>query len=117
MNFEEAREKHARWRFELRSAIVDRRMLDVDMIAKSDLCSVGKWLLGEAKTRYARLAGYAVCVSSQAAFHIEAAKVATRINAGQYDEAGDMLGLGSAYSLASATFGQALNALEREAEG
>ncbi|MEO8501126.1 MAG: CZB domain-containing protein [Vicinamibacteria bacterium] len=115
MNFEEAREKHAQWRFTFRSAIVDRTTLDLAAIAQGDRCAVGRWLHGEARARYAGLPSYGGCLSTHDAFHVEASRVATLINAGRYDEAGELLGLGSAYSLASATFGQALNALEAEA--
>ena len=115
MNFDEAREKHAQWRFKFRNAILKKETFDVDVIAKDDRCDLGKWLHGEAKAKYSRLSSYADCVKKHAHFHVEASKVAKVINAQKYEEALALLDIGSGFSIASAAIGTALNALEKEA--
>lgn len=115
MNFEEARKKHAEWRLKFRSAISAKATLDADTIAKDNCCDLGKWLYGDAKTKYVKFPSYADCVKKHSQFHIEASKVARLINARQYDEAQALLGMGSGFSSASGAIGSALDALEKDA--
>jgi len=115
MDFDEARNKHAEWRFKFRSAITKKETLDADAIAKDDRCDLGRWLHGEAKAKYSRLSSYADCVKTHAHFHIEASKVANVINAQKYEEARALLGIGSGFSTASAAIGWALDVLQKEA--
>jgi methyl-accepting chemotaxis protein len=115
MNFDEAREKHAQWRFKFRGAITQKETMDAVAIAKDDRCDLGKWLHGEAKGKYSRLSGYADCVNKHAHFHIAASNVAKVINAKKYEEARALLDMGSEFSLASAAIGSALDVLEKEA--
>jgi methyl-accepting chemotaxis protein len=115
MNFEEARKKHAEWRVKFRSAISAKATLDASTIAKDNCCDLGKWLYGEAKSKYAALPSYQACVKKHAAFHVEASKVACVINSKKYDDAQAMLGIGSGFSSASGAIGNALDALERDA--
>ncbi len=115
MNFEEARKKHAEWRVKFRSAITTKATLDATAIAKDNCCDLGKWLHGEAKTKYAALPSYQECVKKHANFHLEASKIAGVINAKKYDEAQSMLGIGTGFSSASGAIGNALDALERDA--
>lgn len=115
MNFDEAKQKHAEWRFKFKTAIVKKETLDAEAIAKDDRCDLGKWLHGDAKIKYAKLPGYAECLKRHAQFHIEASKVAKAINARKFDEAQTMLGMGSGFSSASGAIGAALDELEKEA--
>lgn len=115
MNFDEARQKHADWRVKFRSAITRKEKLDPAAIAKDDRCDLGKWLHGEAKAKYSGLPSYRECVERHAHFHLEASKVAESINAAKYDEAGELLAMGSGFSKASAAIGVALDGLEKEA--
>ena len=115
MNFDEARQKHADWRVKFRNAITKKETLDPAAIAKDDRCDLGKWLHGEAKKKYSALPAYAECVKHHAHFHVEASKVAERINAAKYDEAQALLAMGSGFSRASASIGTALDQMERAA--
>jgi hypothetical protein len=115
MNFEEARKKHAEWRVKFRTAITSKATLDAPAIAKDNCCDLGKWLHGEAKSKYAALPSYLECVKKHAAFHTEASKIAGVINSKKYDEAQSMLGIGTGFSAASGAIGTALDALERDA--
>jgi hypothetical protein len=117
MNFDEARNKHADWRFSFRTAITKKESLDVDSIARDDRCDLGKWLHGEAKGKYARLSSYADCVKKHAHFHLEASKVAKVINTKNYEAAHALLDIGSGFSAASAAIGSALDVLQKEAGG
>jgi methyl-accepting chemotaxis protein len=112
MNFDEAREKHAQWRVKFRNAITKKETLDPAVIARDDRCDLGKWLHGEARAKFSTLPAYAECMKHHAHFHVEASKVAERINAAKYDEAQAMLGMGSGFSRASASIGTALDQLE-----
>jgi hypothetical protein len=115
MNFDEARDKHAQWRFKFRGAITQKETMDAAAIAKDDRCDLGKWLHGDAKGKYSRLTSYADCVKKHAHFHLAASEVAKKINARQFDEARALLAMGTDFSLASAAIVSALNALEQEA--
>lgn len=115
MNFEEARKKHAEWRFTFRSAITTKATLDAEAIAKDNCCDLGKWLYGDAKIKFAKYPSYTECVKKHAQFHVEASKVARVINARKYDEAQALLGMGTGFSSASGAIGSALDTLEKDA--
>src|SRR5512140_1442267 len=112
MNFDEARDKHAQWRFKFHGENTKKETMDAVAIAKDDRCDLGKWLHGEAKGKYSRLSGYGNCVKKHADFHIAAGNVAKLINAKKYEEARALLEMGSGFSLASAAIGSALDVLE-----
>lgn len=110
-----ALEAHAEWRYRLRAAIVGKRRLDAEMVARDDACPLGKWLHGEAKEQYWALKSYERCVAEHARFHAQAGKVAEAINAGEYARAQAMIANESAYTAASLSVGAAIKALEIEA--
>ncbi|HXD39760.1 MAG TPA: CZB domain-containing protein [Ramlibacter sp.] len=115
MNLENAIAAHAEWKSRLRIAIRKQEKLDADEIALDDQCPLGKWLHGEGKGQYGRLAYFSNCVTKHAQFHKSAAHVARTINAGKYGEAQTMLGLGSPYAEASTAVAVAIIHLRREA--
>ena len=115
MNLNEALEAHADWRYRFHDAIVNRRPVDVATIARDDLCVLGRWLHGEAKSRYSTLKSYAACHAEHAHFHREAAKVADASNAGRYQEAVAMLSAPSNYAAAWITASFAIKAFMTEA--
>jgi len=88
--------------------------LDAVTIGADNCCELGKWLHGDAKRKFGRLAIYTDTVNKHAAFHKEAGKVATAINAGQFDEASNMLGMKTPYAIASSAVGVALMAFNSE---
>lgn len=114
MNLDQASQAHATWKVKLRAAIVKKEELDAATIARDDCCELGKWLHGEARTRYGRWASYRDCVSRHAGFHREAGAVARLINAGAYAEAEAALNAGTAYATASGAVASAILGLKKE---
>lgn len=94
-------QNHEKWQTKFRTAMTQHLMMDPVIIGKDNYCQLGKLLHGEAKAKYGELSSYTDCVSSHAAFHMEAAKVAQTINSKNYVEAKNMLGKGSALANAS----------------
>lgn len=116
MDLNNAVGKHAEWKVKFRSAISKQEQLDVATIAKDNCCDLGKWLHGEAKASFGRLASHAECVKKHATFHVEAGKVAAAINAKKYAEAETMIGNGTSYAHASSAVGVAIMQLKKEAK-
>jgi hypothetical protein len=115
MDLNEAIKKHAEWKLKFRKAITDHETMDAATISKDNCCDLGKWLYGDAKTKFGKLSSHAECVAKHAAFHVEAGKVATTINAKKYEEAENMLGSGTGYASASGAVGVAIMNLKKEA--
>jgi hypothetical protein len=115
MNLESAIGKHAEWKMKFRNAISKQEQLDAASIAKDNCCDLGKWLHGEGKTQYSKLDSYVECVKTHAAFHQEAGKVASAINARKYAEAEAMIDGGTVYAKASSAVGIAVMHLKKEA--
>lgn len=115
MDLESAIQKHAEWKTKFRTAISGHQTMDVATISKDNCCELGKWLHGDAKAKYGRLASLADCVTRHASFHTEAGKVAAAINAKKFAEAEAMLGAGTAYTNASSAVGGAIVKLKKEA--
>lgn len=115
MDLDNAIRKHGEWKLKFRSAIANQASSDAASISRDGSCDLGKWLHGEARTRYAHLSSRADCLARHAAFHVEAGKVASTINAKKYDEAQAMLGAGTRYASASSAVGVAIIRLKKEA--
>jgi Chemoreceptor zinc-binding domain len=115
MDLASAIAKHAEWKLKLRSAILKNETMDAGTLAKDNCCELGKWLHGEAKTKFARLSSYSDCVSKHATFHAEAGKVAVAINSKNYSVAEAMLNAGTPYTAASNAVGGAIIKLKKEA--
>ena len=115
MDLSQAIQKHAEWKLKFRSAISGKETLDAATIAKDNCCELGKWLHGEGKIKYSKLASHADCTSKHASFHIEAGKVAAAINAKKYIEAEAMLGGNTPYASASGDVAVAITRLKKEA--
>jgi methyl-accepting chemotaxis protein len=115
MDLTQAIEKHSEWKAKFRSAIAKHETMDADKISLDNCCELGKWLYGESKVKFGKLASYTECVSKHAVFHKEAGKVATAINAKKYVEVLDMLAPGAPYATASSAVGVAIMKLKKEA--
>lgn len=107
--------RHTEWKTRLLAAISNNETLDTATIAKDTCCDLGKWLHGDAKTRFGALTSHANCVAQHARFHIEASKVAAAINTRKYTDAQTMLGPGTAYSYASSAVQVAISNLKTQA--
>lgn len=115
MDLDNAAQTHGEWKLRLRLAITKKEFVDTQVIARDDCCALGKWLHGEARQRYAGLAALGACVTQHAAFHREAGKVASAINAGDYANAEKMLDAGTPYSKVSSAVVAAILTLKKQA--
>ena len=114
IDFDAAIGRHAEWKFRLRGAITRKEKLDVATISKDDQCVLGKWLHGNAAQKYGALACFKTCLADHAAFHREAGRVASEINAGNFAKAEEMLDYGTPYSNASQSVSKAIKELRDE---
>ncbi|MCK9395546.1 MAG: methyl-accepting chemotaxis protein [Methylobacter sp.] len=114
IDLDKALEKHSEWKVKLRAAISKREEMDAATISKDDCCDLGKWLHGDAKSQLGHKPSYSDCVSKHAAFHIEAGRVASMINAKKFSEAETMLGNGSFFVSASTAVGVAIMRLKKD---
>lgn len=114
MNLDSAVSKHGEWKIKLRTAIARNEKLEQFSISRDNNCELGKWLHGEAKTKYGNLSTYRECVEKHAKFHTEVGKIASVINAGRKTEAEAMLGVSTPFSTASQNVGLAIMRLKRE---
>jgi len=115
MNFDDALAAHMNWKVKLRTAIGEKAQLDAATISRDDACVLGKWLHGEARTKYGKLPTYHQCMTAHAAFHREAGKIAKLINENKLPEAEAALGAGKPYSSASHTAVLAIQLLKKDA--
>ncbi len=115
MDLDSAIGKHAEWKMKFRNAITKQETMDAATISSDNCCELGKWLHGEAKMKFGRLASHADCVQKHAAFHVEAGKVASAINAKKFTEADAMLNGGTVYAQVSSSVGVAIMRLKKEA--
>jgi hypothetical protein len=114
MDLDQAIERHAQWKIKFRQAITNKETMDAETIAKDNCCELGKWLHGDAKTKFGHLASQKECITKHAAFHTEAGKVARTINDKNFAEAGAMIEAGTPYAAASNAVGVAITKLKKE---
>ncbi|MFI3155399.1 MAG: CZB domain-containing protein [Methylococcaceae bacterium] len=115
MNLDSAVQKHMEWKVKFRTAITKQEQMDAVTIGKDNCCELGQWLHGEGKTQCGGLTSYSTVLAKHAAFHVEAGKIATAINAKKYIDAEAMLGGSSAFANISGEVGIALMRLKKEA--
>ena len=115
MNLEDAARKHSEWKVNFFKAIATKAQLDAGSICRDDRCELGKWLHGAGKASHGQLPGFPETVKRHSAFHAEAGKVATAINAGQFDAATKMLSPGTRYTAASTAVVGAIQVLRQQA--
>ena len=114
MDLDKAIAKHAEWKVKLRTAIGQKQQLNAAEVSRDHGCELGAWLHGSARSELSKLESYASCVSSHAAFHTQAGRVATAINSGKLAEAESMLAADSPYARASNEVALALRRLKKE---
>lgn len=115
MDLDKAGQAHAEWKVKLRLAIAKQETLDVATIGADNCCPLGKWLHGDAKSKFGAHPAYRDCLNKHAGFHREAAAVARAINAKDFDGATKMLEGGTAYAVASSAVGSAILGLKKAA--
>ena len=116
MDFDKAMAAHADWKVKLRVALQNGDTLDAARICSDKTCDLGRWLHGEARTRWSGNANYLNCVETHRQFHECAGKVAETINRKDFATAEKLLGIGSPFSDASSNVAVAVRRMKREAE-
>lgn len=104
MDADEAIRSHREWKDRLRKAMATKEPMDIDELSSDKLCAFGRWLYSEASSGFLQKTDYSRCVALHAAFHLEAAKLASMVNDGRYLEADRLLALDTPYSEASQAF-------------
>lgn len=115
MDFDSAVSAHVEWKQKLRSAMASKSQLDAASISKDNCCPLGKWLHGEARSKFAAIPAYRECVEAHAGFHREAGRIAGLINQNRHADAEASLASGTVYANASTGAVVAINRLKREA--
>ena len=115
MNIEEAVHAHAEWKMKFRGAIAKKAQMDAASIGRDNCCTIGQWLHGEGKARLGAKPEYLRALNTHKAFHQQAGRVATMINAGDYAQAEASMNAGTPYANASNEVAVALIALKKAA--
>jgi len=114
INLDDAVKAHLDWKTKFRVAINKQESMDAATIAKDNCCVLGKWLYTEAKSRYADMASYPDLLNKHKAFHVEAGKVSSLVNAKRFAEAEFALHTNTPYGQASQAVGLAIVKLRKE---
>jgi methyl-accepting chemotaxis protein len=97
-------ELHHRWKDYFRATMAAKEVLNVAIIGSDLCCDLGEWLFSEGKKKFGHTEEWKNCVLAHADFHLEAAKIALKINDKCYLEADQMMSDGKLYSLKSSGF-------------
>ncbi|MDH5655046.1 MAG: CZB domain-containing protein [Spirochaetia bacterium] len=116
MDLEEQIDKHAEWNVKFRKAIVSEGTLNAEEILKDDACEMGKWIYGEARTKFSHLPGYEDLKKKHAEFHEAAGIIAKLINEKKYAEAKEKMSLGTPFSDAAKNCSTAILLFKNETE-
>lgn len=117
MTSDEAISAHLEWKNRFRIALTGREILDVAMISSDCGCLFGIWLHGEAKAGFGEHTQYASCVAHHAAFHLEAGKIAEKVNQREFLAVEGMMSPYSAYAKASEALITSVSELFRVRDG
>jgi methyl-accepting chemotaxis protein len=113
MNLDSAISAHAQWKTKFRAAITAKETMDAATIGKDNCCELGKWLYGEGRGVYGSKPEFTSLIEKHKAFHAEAGKVASTINAKKFDAAQKMIEGSSPFGAASNTVVLAVNSLKK----
>ncbi len=94
LNLKEALDAHAEWKNRLQTEIdglSTNAPLDVSLVASDCQCTLGKWLHGTGKKKFARLPEYKKALKAHASFHISAAEVVIEYQSGNTEQAKKLL--------------------------
>jgi methyl-accepting chemotaxis protein len=111
MTADEAINAHREWKSRFRTALTHHQILDVATISSDCRCEFGIWLHGDAKLNFGGHARYAACVAYHAAFHLEAGKIAEKVNQREFLAVEGMISRHSRYSHASEALIESVRAL------
>ncbi len=105
---------HAEWKTRFQTAILQRERMDVAAVCSEDCCNLGKWLRGVGERSSGHLTAFTFLVQTHAAFHREAGRIVSLINAGDVEAAEAELEYGTSYSRAAQGVALAIMALQEE---
>jgi methyl-accepting chemotaxis protein len=115
VNIDNAIAAHSRWKMKFRTAISKREPVDPATIHRSG-CELENWLHGAGRELYGLRPEFRELAQRHDAFHIEAAKVTSALEAGKFGEARTMIAPGSAFSLASSAVNISLSVLRQSVD-
>lgn len=117
IDIEDAIRVHGDWKTRLLlAANGGTEVLDHSRISQDCHCKLGKWLHGDGKELHGKLQSHQLCIETHAAFHLEAGKVAEKINARKFEDAKAMLERQTPYGDASLKVVMAIGKLKKEAD-
>jgi methyl-accepting chemotaxis protein len=103
VDFDAIIDAHQSWKQKLRSAIAggNERNLDPDEVCKDNVCALGKWIYSAGKA-FEHLSEYEPLRRSHAEFHVCAADILRKAQAGEKDAASNLL-VGDFFELSNRT--------------
>lgn len=115
MDLNNAIAAHTAWKTKLRAAITRQETMDAATISMDNQCELGKWLHREGKSQCGAKPEFTALVQKHKAFHAEAGKVATLINAKKFADADKAIEGQAQFVTASAAVSVAIMALKKVA--
>lgn len=91
VDFDRVLAAHQQWRITLRNSALRGLKVDADRLRRDDCCELGEWIYGAGGRRWSSLAGFQQLIQHHKVFHLEAGKVADKINQGQSQQAQALL--------------------------
>lgn len=113
MNLDDAVAAHAQWKIKFRMAITKKETLDAAAIGKDNCCELGKWLHGAGRITCGAKPEFTALIEKHKNFHQEAGKLASAINAKDFDGADKMLGEATTFASASHAVAMAISGLKK----
>ncbi len=118
MNFDDAINAHVNWKMKLRSYIdgTSKDKLDPATVCKDNVCPLGQWIYADG-AKFKAEPEYEPMRTSHASFHVCAADVIKKSDAGDKAGAGSMLDSGTPYAKASNDVVMHLRTIRKKVEG
>lgn len=93
LNLKEVLDTHKEWKDKLENELSgnSNESIDVTETAKDHVCTLGKWIYGPGKKKYAELPEYETMRKAHANFHLIAAEVVIEHQSGNEDQAQNLL--------------------------
>lgn len=84
MDFDAAIKSHSDWKMKLQRYLKNPdNSINVDELAKDNVCGLGKWLYGEGKSQCKSSSDYQELVTAHKSFHKAASEVVLKKNKGE----------------------------------
>ncbi len=103
---------HLGWKTRLRDAIRTGEKFDITTVRRDDCCPLGKWLHGPGGNKWGQAPAFVTLVQNHAVFHVEAARIAEMVNAGDRVSAERLLAGGTSFAKATQATVVALKSLD-----